>query len=371
VSDRDRRALLWLCCAGVCWRWFVGLRAPMPGVDACRDLWLAEQIANGNLAALGDRLWEPVYALLLAPLLAFGVSPLLAAKVVACLLGGLVAVPVALAAERMREGSGVSAAVVTTITAGPVVAAGAGSATAMFALLLACSLWAIAARRWVVGASLLLVVMAGGTDQVASLSPSGWSQLRLAIGSAVLLLPLVFLPPRSRQMWCLLASYLALVAVAVWIDARVSLLAIYSPWLAVLVGVGLSRLPLRVRDVLLCGVALAECHAAWTLGEPEAAVVERVLPQYLQRRVHAGDGVVFCNLPRVRWAAGQDPSAKRRDVREALEDDRVASIIMSSEEAKDASLRALLAAKFERAVVPTDITELMLDRSLHVLCRRK
>ena len=370
VSDRDRRALLWLCCAGICWRWFVGVRAPLPGVDACRDLWIAEQVAHGDWSALFDRFWEPVYALLLAPALAFGASPFAAAQVVACLLGGLVAVPVALAAERIREGAGVSAAVVAMVAAGSVVAAGAGSAAAMFAMRFACSLWAFAARRLVVGVALLGLVLAGGLDQVAYEPQPIWDQLRLGVGSAVLLLPLSLLPPRSRLMGVLVGAQLVLVGLAASLDTWTSLLPIYSPIMAVLVGVGLARLRVRLRDVLLSVIVAIECHAAWTLGEPEAAVVERILPQYLQRHAYTEDGVVFSNLPRVRWAAGQDPSAPGQDIRSAMDHDDVDSIIMTAEEAKDASLRSLLAGKFERAALPTAIAGLMLDRNLHVLRRR-
>ena len=53
-----------------------------------------------------------------------------------------------------------------------------------------------------------------------------------------------------------------------------------------------------------------------------------------------------------------------------MDHDDVDSIIMTAEEAKDASLRSLLAGKFERAALPTDIAGLMLDRNLHVLRRR-
>lgn len=342
----------------------------MPGVDACRDLWLAEQLANGDLSALFDRVLEPLYALLLAPALAFGASPFAAAQVVACLLGGLVVVPAALAAERLREGAGVCAGAVAMVAAGPVVAAGAGAATAMFTLLAACCLWALAARRFVLSGGSLLLVVAGGTDQVASVPQPVWEQLRLGVGSAVLLLPLLLLPPRSRMFGVLFAAQLVLVAIAWLLDAWTSLLPLYSPVLAVLAGLGLARLPVRLRDVLLSIIVAIECHAAWTLGEPEAAVIERVLPHYLMRRANAAGDIVLANLPRIRWSAGQDPSAPTVSYADAMRDDKVASIIMTAGEAKDASLRALLAAKFERAPVPTDIAELVFERSLHVLRRR-
>lgn len=258
MSKRDQRAVLWLCCAAICWRWFVGLRAPLPGVDACRDLWLAEQLAAGQFASLVDRAWEPLYGLLLAPALALGATPFAAAQVAACLLGGLALVPIAMAAERLREGAGVPAAAIAMAAAGPVVAAGAGSATSMFVLLSAFSLWAYAARRFVLSVVLLLVVIAGGTDQVASHPLPGFEQLRYGLGASFVLLPLLLLSPRARRFAAPALVLLALLVVAASVDAWTTLLPVHSAVLAVLAGLGLARLPLRVRDLLLALVVAAE-----------------------------------------------------------------------------------------------------------------
>ena len=124
MSERDRRALLWLTCAAVCWRWLVAVRTPLPGVDATRDLWVAQQLANGDVTALASRWWEPLHARLMAPALAFGASGFATAQVVACLAGGLAVLPAAFAAERLRQGAGVPAAVVAMAGAGAVVGAG-------------------------------------------------------------------------------------------------------------------------------------------------------------------------------------------------------------------------------------------------------
>jgi hypothetical protein len=378
VSKRDLRVLLWLCCAAICWRWFVGLRAPLPGVDACRDLWLAEQLAAGQFAALLDRVWEPLYGLLLAPALAFGATPFVAAQVAACLLGGLAIVPVAMAAERLREGAGIPAAAIAMAAAGPVVAAGAGAATSMFVLLSACSLWAYAARRFVLSVLLLLVVVAGGTDQVASDTRPWFEQLRLGLGAGVVLLPLVLLPPRSRRFAAPACLLLALLVVAASVDAWTTVLPMHSAVLAVLAGLGLARLPLRVRDLLLALVVAAECHAAWNLGEPEATVVERVLPRYLLGRVHDEGQAVLCTMPRVRWAAGQKPfdvakplSELSRELSGPRAPRHVGSIIMTEAEGKDASMRALLASSFERAELPPSLQDLVDARKLSVLRRRR
>ena len=53
MTEADRRSVLWLTCAAVCWRWLVAVKTPLPGVDATHDLWLAERLVAGDLGALG------------------------------------------------------------------------------------------------------------------------------------------------------------------------------------------------------------------------------------------------------------------------------------------------------------------------------
>src|SRR5690606_34911257 len=180
-------------------------------------------------------------------------------------------VPTALAAERLREGAGVPAAALAMVAAGPVLAAGAGAATAMFTLLLACSLWAYAARRWAWSVVLLPVVIAGGTDEVAARSlpllHQPFAQLRVALGAAVVALPLLLLRPYSRRFLVPALGFCAVGMVALVTSTWVTLLPICSPILSVLAGLGLARLPLRLRDVLLSLLVAAECHTAWILPE--------------------------------------------------------------------------------------------------------
>ncbi len=377
MSSADRRAILWMCCAAVCWRWFVGLRAPAPGVDACRDLWLAQEIASGHFEAFLGRVWEPLYGLLLAPSLALGATPFVAAQVAACLLGGLAIVPIALAAERLREGAGVSAGAVAMVASGPVVAAGAGAATSLFALTFASSLWAFTARRFVVSGLLFAVVVAGGLDEWASPSLSTFEQLRLGVGVPAVVLPLLLLPPRSRMFLVPVGILLAVLAVAASTNGWVTLLPMYSAVLCVLCGLALARVSVRFRDLCLCLIVIGECHAAWTLGEEKAAVVERVLPDYLDRNVHKAGQSMLSTIPRLRWAAGQDPSSVKQTLREMcrelsgpLAPNYVGSIVMTAAEGKDTSLRALLASRYERAVVIADLQELLDKRGLTLLRRR-
>lgn len=377
MSSGDRRAILWMCCAAVCWRGFVGLRAPAPGVDACRDLWLAQQVSSGHFGALLGRVWEPLYGLLLAPSLALGATPFIAAQVAACLLGGLAIVPIALAAERLREGAGVSAGAIAMVASGPVVAAGAGAATSLLALIFACSLWAFTAQHFVMSGLLCVVVVASGFDEWASSSLSTFEQLRLGIGMPVVVLPLLLLPPRSRKFLVPAGILFAVLAVAAFRNGWVTLLPMYSAVLCVLCGLALARISVRLRDLCLCLVLVGECHSAWTLGEERAAVVERVLPDYLDRNVHEAGQSVLSTIPRLRWAAGQDPSSVKQTLREMcrelsgpLAPNYVGSIVMTATEAKDSSLRALLAARYERAVVIADLQELLDKRGLTLLRRR-
>lgn len=378
MSKRDQRAVLWLCCAAICWRWFVGLQAPLPGVEACRDLWLAERLAAGEFGALLDRLTEPLYGLLLAPALAFGADPFHAAQVASSLLGGLAIVPVALAAERLREGAGVPAAVFAMVAAGPVLAAGAGSAASMFVFLSACSLWAYAAGRWLLAATLFAIVVAGGADALESRGGGLWHELRIAVGAAVLALPMLLLPPRSKRFVVPVVAWLSLLAIAAATGNWLGLLPMHAALPCVLAGLAVARLGARWRELLLVVCVAIECHAAWSLGEPEEAVVERILPRFLQRHFHDEGQIVLSTMPRVLWGAGQNPLGPYRPLRELSAElsgprapRHVGSIVMDARQAADVSMRSLLASSFERASLPPNLQDLLDARGLHVLLRRR
>ncbi|MFN3241966.1 MAG: hypothetical protein ACE37K_10675 [Planctomycetota bacterium] len=369
MSDKDRRALLWLTCAAVCWRWLVAVRTPLVGVDASRDLWLAERLADGDLGALAARWWQPLHGLLMAPALAFGATPFATAQVVACLLGGLAVLPTAFAAERLRAGAGVPAAAVAMVAAGAVVAAGAGGSAATTTLLVASAWWAFAARRLVLAAGLAVLAAGSGLDQVATHAPSALDATRIGLGAGAF--GLAFLLPtawRSARTPALVLSVLVVVAAVTGTSA--TLLPSHQPLLAILVGVGMAGLHVRVRDLLLCAIVAVECHAGWFLVEPAAAVTERIVPRLMLRRLDAGSQQLVATLPRVRWAAGQDPDARPEPlVTRALAAD-VAVVVLTEAEARDASLRASLASRFERASLPADLQELTDEHGLVVLQRR-
>ena len=314
--DRDRRAVLWLTCAAVCWRWLVGAQAPMPSAEACRDLYLAERLAVGDFAELAHRWWEPLWGMLLAPFLACGAPSFATAQVAACVLGGAAVAAVALAAERMRTGAGVPAAVVATVSTGSVLNASVGGATALLSLLGGLSLWAFAAGRvWLSVLLVALVVMAGADegpvplnvvalllDEVAE--PS--ALLRIA-GSGGLLLPLLLWPQRRLvELGFGGALLVPVIAGMLWVELPWSS-PFWWPLLATMAGVALARLPVRLRDVLLTVVAAIDLHAGWTLVEARQAVVERLAPSYLVRRELPEGQIVASPLARVAWAAGQRP----------------------------------------------------------------
>lgn len=369
MSERDRRALLWLTCAAVCWRWLVAVRTPLPGVDATRDLWLAQQLVNGDVTALASRWWEPLHALLMAPALAFGASGFATAQVVACLAGGLAVLPAAFAAERLRKGAGVPAAVVAMVGAGAVVGAGAGASTATVSLLVALGWWAFACRRlWLAGV-LAVLVGAAGLDRIATHAPADFDATRLGLGAGVFGLAWL-LPSAWRAVAIPAVAFVLLVVVAALAGCWESLLPSHLPLLAILVGVGMASLHVRVRDLLLCAVVAVECHAGWTLVEPAAAVTERIVPQLVLRRLDAAPDELVVTLPRSRWAAGQNPGQAPEPLLQYATRDGVRAVVMTDRQAADASLRAALASRFERTSLPADLQELADEHGVVVLQRR-
>ena len=373
MRRRDLRALLWFCCAAVCWRWFVGVRAPMPAVGACEDLWLAAQVAGGDLGALADAWWRaPVHALLLTPIVALGGDTVTAAKVLACLAGGLAVLPIGFAAERLREGAGVPAAAIALAGAGAVTAAGAASGVCVSALLVASGTWALVVRHRIAGTLLAIV---GGASALQPLEPAFVAhgpveQVRLVLGAGALALPLVLVSPRSRAFaWPALVFFVVAVSALASSHTR-GPFAAGAPALAVLAGVGLARLPARVRELLLCVFVATDVHAAWTLGEDPAAVAERVAPQFVQRHELDAEQRVLSDLARVRWAVGERPLVRIDDLARAAAADDVGAVVLGPQQVRDASLRASLAGRFELASLPVGLQELVDLRGLAVLVRR-
>ena len=369
MPARDQRIVLWLVCAGAVWRWLVAMRTPLPGIDASTDLWLAAQLAAGSWGELAARWTEPGWSLLLAPAIAAGAPPFVAAQVGACLLGALTAWPVACAAERLREGAGVSAAVLAMVAAGPSVAAGTGSAVGCLALVVAFAVWAASCARWRAALALAAIVAIAGGDV---LTPSAGSlrTLRLAIGAAFVLSPLAWLAPRPPHLRGL-AVVLALVVGGACVGAEpLAWWPVWSPIAAVLAGVGLVRLSSRWRELLLCVAVAAECYGAWQEIEPRPAVAERAIGRFLARRL-APEQEIVSDLPRVLWAAGQRPIVTpTSQLPKAAQATRVGALVLGPAVAESATTTASLAGTFARCDLAPDLTDLVAARGLRVLIRR-
>ena len=376
-APRERRILLWLTVGAVCWRWVCAVRSPLPGVDACRDLWLAGRVADGDVLPLADAIAQPWWALLLAPAVALGADPFAAAQVFACLLGGLVVWPVAVAAEKLREGAGVCAAVLVLAAGGPAVAAGGGAATALLAFAAAWVAASLVAGRWTIAVVVGLAVAATGVDlaasnQLTSLPPWHFAaDLRLGWGIAAALAVLSALPPRPLHLaaiWSLAAAVLALTFA---VGASTRTLLVWSPVVAVLAGVGLARIPVRLRDLALCGAVLFEFCTGWQAIEPRAAIVERALGLHLQRRLAPGDRIVS-DASRVLLFAARQPIAApgAAALLAAASEDGVACVVLGPELVRSPTVSATLANRFARLELPHDLADLVDEGNLAVFVRR-
>ncbi|MEZ6036665.1 MAG: hypothetical protein R3F29_04240 [Planctomycetota bacterium] len=369
MAERDRRAVLWLCCAAVCWRWLVGRHTPMPDTTTCEQLWLARQLAARDFAVLAGEWWRALPALLLAPLLAVGAPAVASAKVLAALAGGLAVAPAALAAERLRQGAGVGAAVVVAVAGAAVLGAGGGAPSATASLLIALALWAAAARRWSIG---VLLGAVAAPQLIGEAGARSWWQAWLVLGPAVATLPWLLLRPRSWAFAVPAAALASGVVVGLLRGDLPTAGAAVAPALGVLVGVVLARLGRWWRDGVLCVVVAAQCHAAWSAVEPSSAVAERILAQYLVGSVLGPGERLVTDLPRVAWAAGGRPVAmgSAAELRAAVDDVDVGAVVLGGSLAADPSLRTWLASRFAVVGMSADLEDLAAARHLVVLVRR-
>lgn len=109
-SSRELRLLLWAMVAAVLWRHVLALRTPVPAEDGVNYLWMAQQFAAGDWQSPLTEPFPPLWPLLVAIPVACGADPFGAAQVFGCVFGGLALWPVAAAAQRLRPGAGVPAA---------------------------------------------------------------------------------------------------------------------------------------------------------------------------------------------------------------------------------------------------------------------
>lgn len=374
-SPRERRILLWLCVGAVCWRWLLAIRAPLPAPSACLDLWVAQQLVGGEFAALAEVWWRPWWALLLAAPLAAGAAPFLAAQVLGCLVGGLAIWPMAVAAERLRRGAGVPAAVIALAAALPAAGAAIGSALPLGTFAVAMAAVLVARARWLVAIGFLLAAVGLTIDR----EPGGpvrawldvWRHLRdgwsLAVPFALLAL-LSPRPPRAALLWLA-----AVVAFAMgWSTGRLSaVLPLWSPVVGVLAAVGIARWPVRLGELALGGVVVVGFLAAWQRTEPRVAIAERVLGTHLAHRCGPGEAIV-ADLPRLLFFAGQRPVAPidRDALLHAASAPGVVCVVLSAT-AADATVTSALSSRFGRYQMPADLRDLVADRQLLVFVRRE
>jgi hypothetical protein len=383
LSRRDQYVVLVLGIAAFTWRWFVSLRSPLPGVGACGDLWSAAQLAHGGAEGLAALWREPMWSLVLAPAIACGAPPFLAAQAAACVFGSVVVWPVAAAAERFREGAGVPAAVCATVAAGPSVAAGLGSGAPLLGFVVALALWALACGRTVFAAAGAIVAALAMGDELAPaagvVADGAWwlgfdwsvlRQLRLGIGTALLLAPFAFLPPRPKHAHWPALALLAVLGAGLAAGAASAWLPTWSPAAAVLAGVGLARLSWLQRDVVLCVVVALECHGGWHEIEPRELRAERAVGRFVAHRLRPGQRVLS-ELPRVLWAAGSRPDARTpAALADEAQDPDVGAVVIGRDLARSSTLAASLARTYVRCELPPDLADLVVARGMRVLIRR-
>ena len=374
-APRERRILLWLCAGAICWRWVCAVQSPLPSVAACRDLWLAERVSQGEFALLAASIAQPWWALLLWPAVALGCDAFATAQVFACVIGGLLVWPVAVAAQRLREGAGVPAAVLALAAGGPAAAAGGGAATPLLAIAVAVAVVGIATRRWVLTAVAGTLALAPGLDAIVSgaayrVSSWHWHELCLGWGTSAAIALWSILPPRPRAL-PLLGLLAAVMLAASVLRGSLQWLLISSPIVVVLAAIGLARLPVRLRDLLLCAAVLAEFWIGWQAIEPREAIVERVLGQHLRRHLTEGSSVVS-DLPRVLLFAGSRPTAFRDDdaLLAAASGDGVDYVVLGPAIAQHATVAAALAERFARFELPHDLGDLVADAKFAVFVKR-
>jgi hypothetical protein len=374
-APRERRILLWLCAGAICWRWVCAIQSPLPSVAACRDLWLAERLAQSEFARLADAIPQPWWALLLWPWVALGCDAFATAQVLACVIGGLLVWPVAIAAERLREGAGVPAGVLALAAGGPAAAAAGGAATPLLAFAVALAVAGIVMRRWVLAAVTGTLALAPGLEAIVSgapyrVLPWHWLELRLGWGTSAVLALWSVLPPRPRAL-PLLGLLAAAMLAASALRGSLQWLLFSSPIVVVLAAVGLARLRVRLRDLMLCAAVLAEFWIGWQAIEPREAIVERVLGQHLRRHLVEGSAVVS-DLPRVQLFAGSRPTGFRDDetLLAAASGDGVAFVVLGPGLAQHATVTAALAGRFARYELPHDLGDLVAERKLAVFVKR-
>lgn len=298
-DDRDRRILLWVVAATVCWRWLLAVRAPLPGEDAVLDLWVARELGGGDLTAL-QHVWSgPLWSALITPGVLLGFEPFECAMVLGAVLTGLGIVPAAIAAQRWQRsrgaGAGTSVALLMASVPQPALSTAGGAATPVQLLLAGLGLLALSRRRFGLGAVLV-----------------GVAALDAMRGGLPGLLPLGMLAA------------------------------------AVIAAIGLCRLHVRLRDLLLTLAVAAMFWLAWNGGVAgsKTVIVERHLGEFVGERL-APDETVASDLPRVLYYSGRRPEVFDEDeLRALLGQESTGAVVVRRNTARQ--LRAAIDARFSR-----------------------
>lgn len=366
LAEPQRRAVLWLTVAAICWRVLLARRTPVPAEDGVVYLWMAQQFAAGDAAAALSEPFSPLWPALLAVPIALGSDPFVAGKIVGAVCGGMLVWPVALLAERVRAGAALPAAAFAATSSLLARTAVEVYTEPLFALAIALGLLAALAGRWwwLGGAAATaflvrpegvllpavfvlaaprrawraLVPVAGavvafgawraacglGFDPVPKLSfhglrddlagrgdllanlvalPTAYMEAFLAAG---LLAALALWPPVSRgtgRLWgTLLVAFLPIVTFVV----RRRFFVGWGAAVFALAGVAVARMRLgtRGRELLLAVACGLDLWTAWN-GTIEAdRIAERLVGEHLAGRLAPGE-TVSGDMTRVLWFAGQ------------------------------------------------------------------
>lgn len=187
---KQRRSLLWLTVSALLWRWMLAARTPVPAVDGVTYLWMAQRFAAGDAAAALSEPFSPLWPVLLALPIHLGVEPVLAGKLLGCLLGALTLWPVAAIAERCKPGAGLAAAVMCATARSLCLPAAEVYTEPLFAFVLAMGLLAGLREQWwrlgLWSALAFLVRAEGVLLPLAFVTARGGYRALLPCGAAVL-----------------------------------------------------------------------------------------------------------------------------------------------------------------------------------------
>lgn len=432
IPEADRRWLLWLLVAAMCWRHLLAVLTPVPSQDGATYLWMAEQFARGDLLLPVTEVFSPLLPLLVAVPVACGMDAFEAAQLTCCILGALAIVPAYRAGELLSPGAGRWAALLMAFAPLPARLCGEVYAEPGF-LLAACTAvvhglrgepwrlgwWTAIAfgfrpdalvlalpflalrPRVVLGALAPLLVAAVGYGWWRHAAGAGFDpvpriafhasrddlagrgdvlanllQLPVALleglGPMVLLALLGARPPFVRGVRRLAAGTALGLAGPLTFVVRQRFTVNLLPWLLPLAGRALQAMHPRWR---LPVVLLVLVHAGLEgpRGRIDASrLADREVGEFLATQLVPGE-TVLTEHARISWYAGTRPGAPRKwDAARLVamaQDPAVAWVALDRDRADAAEVEAGLGAAFARADLPESTADAAQRRGL-VLLRR-